>query len=54
MKLKVQSNDIKWRKRSEKGYDGEMGICQMQGVGYVVYTETHYIPWEELEKLPKE
>ena len=53
-KKMLYDGNIKWRKREERGYDNEQGLCQMAGVGYVVYDETHYISWEDLEKLPRE
>jgi hypothetical protein len=47
-------NSVKWRKREERGYENEMGLQMMRGVGYVIYDETHYITWEDLQKLPRE
>lgn len=45
---------VKWKKREKIGYEDEMGLQLMGGVGYVVYDQTHYIPWKDLQKLPRE
>lgn len=44
--------EIKWKKRPTKGEPNVEGLWNEPGIGFGVFTETHYLLWEDLEKLP--